>query len=1131
MNEDILKQALEQTLDESYNEMIDQDIPDYDFSPEFKAKMNGLILSQQTQTEHKRSKAIWFTAMAAAAALLCVTIGLSANTKPSRSHNYTPEIVSEDPVSSTSADTSAKASDSTTAAVTSSVGTSEKQTASETSTAVTTAVKKQTSSSAASLITQTSTSHSAPTVNTSASSAAVSASVTNTTVSAAVTATDITVTTDITEIMPDERSFSMKKISAFLAAFLTAQSTAIPHVNANSEITDIPVSPFISYNINYYINDSLQDKFREYRADESVLDINKDGQFDLKDVYICYRMAETPDQIKPDKHIIMDIDGDGINSADDITALMYYYATYNDITKDQLAKEYYFDAMGDLEIDSVSSNLSIQYLNAGSFIRTLTENANQIFRLYNIFQEITDEKGITFDLDGNGNTEIADILDYSIFELYYKQDGVGADHEDYPDDPPFLYVNEETYYRCQSLMEQYNIEDTAPVRGQLTAYMLRKFLDENGYKLEYSMNSYFDSLRKDKALVSHFSDLLDSYQCSIGFGSGDMRFNNICAPWEDDIREKEYSDFCKRAADDPSVVPDLNSDGKLDIADYRLADLFFDEYRIGDYIPQPLEYRDTFNKTMDINGNGVVGDLNDIICYQMYIAEKNGYTSDKCHAEIMKYYIEHPDFDPEHAGIYTSYAYGFESSKTYEQYLAEIEAGTNVIPDINNDGKADIADYAQAEIAQWEKAYRNKSRSSIVPDSVKSYYLNECDIDKDGYCGTFADLELIECYVADSLGIDYTDREHLHESLEVYIEEYISQFDDQLPEGEKTIKASFDKKLTEGFSIAQLQLIAHDTDGQQYVYEHADELTANITDKQKEILDLNSNGDIDSEDYIIAKTLYNNYFLDKNEAHKFYNVITEEYMNRFYNNFDLNKNGLNGDFTDLEMAELFYKKLLNSEFIEVDYYNDCIRRNQEEKEKLRSMSNEELNEWYENKLQRYIKDIEYGVKCEPDINWDNTVDINDLFYAYVGTEILNNNGNINDTDFMTYDQFSNYQNSFDVDNDGFSGTEYDFELIKRYIAKHTNMSFEETERRLDKFAKQHSDIFKHPTETTDERNGDANVDRSVNIADSVAIMQAYINPDKYALTDEGSFNADISNTGDGVTPKDAQLIQQKLLKL
>ena len=254
-------------------------------------------------------------------------------------------------------------------------------------------------------------------------------------------------------------------------------------------------------------------------------------------------------------------------------------------------------------------------------------------------------------------------------------------------------------------------------------------------------------------------------------------------------------------------------------------------------------------------------------------------------------------------------------------------------------------------------------------------------------------------------------------------------------------------------------------------------------------------------------------------------------MNRFYNNFDLNKNGLNGDFTDLEMAELFYKKLLNSEFIEVDYYNDCIRRNQEEKEKLRSMSNEELNEWYENKLQRYIKDIEYGVKCEPDINWDNTVDINDLFYAYVGTEILNNNGNINDTDFMTYDQFSNYQNSFDVDNDGFSGTEYDFELIKRYIAKHTNMSFEETERRLDKFAKQHSDNFKHQTETTDERNGDANVDRSVNIADSVAIMQAYINPDKYALTDEGSFNADISNTGDGVTPKDAQLIQQKLLKL
>ena len=63
------------------------------------------------------------------------------------------------------------------------------------------------------------------------------------------------------------------------------------------------------------------------------------------------------------------------------------------------------------------------------------------------------------------------------------------------------------------------------------------------------------------------------------------------------------------------------------------------------------------------------------------------------------------------------------------------------------------------------------------------------------------------------------------------------------------------------------------------------------------------------------------------------------------------------------------------------------------------------------------------------------------------------------------------------------------------------------------------------------RNGDANNDGETDMADAVLIMQAYANPDKYHLTEKGSFNADIFSTGDGVTPKDAQKIQMMLLGL
>ncbi len=63
--------------------------------------------------------------------------------------------------------------------------------------------------------------------------------------------------------------------------------------------------------------------------------------------------------------------------------------------------------------------------------------------------------------------------------------------------------------------------------------------------------------------------------------------------------------------------------------------------------------------------------------------------------------------------------------------------------------------------------------------------------------------------------------------------------------------------------------------------------------------------------------------------------------------------------------------------------------------------------------------------------------------------------------------------------------------------------------------------------------GDANEDGSVDIADATAIIQHMGNPDEYALSAQGAINADIVNTGDGVTGADAvvlQLLEAKKIK-
>jgi len=56
--------------------------------------------------------------------------------------------------------------------------------------------------------------------------------------------------------------------------------------------------------------------------------------------------------------------------------------------------------------------------------------------------------------------------------------------------------------------------------------------------------------------------------------------------------------------------------------------------------------------------------------------------------------------------------------------------------------------------------------------------------------------------------------------------------------------------------------------------------------------------------------------------------------------------------------------------------------------------------------------------------------------------------------------------------------------------------------------------------------GDANTDGEVNIADAVLILQSLANPDSYKLTQKGKTNADVSSHGDGITAKDALIIQQ-----
>ena len=69
--------------------------------------------------------------------------------------------------------------------------------------------------------------------------------------------------------------------------------------------------------------------------------------------------------------------------------------------------------------------------------------------------------------------------------------------------------------------------------------------------------------------------------------------------------------------------------------------------------------------------------------------------------------------------------------------------------------------------------------------------------------------------------------------------------------------------------------------------------------------------------------------------------------------------------------------------------------------------------------------------------------------------------------------------------------------------------------------------------------GDANCDNNVNMADVVLIMQSLVNPDKFGIngsetthiTRAGMDNADVEQSGNGITNNDALSIQKYKLNL
>lgn len=222
----------------------------------------------------------------------------------------------------------------------------------------------------------------------------------------------------------------------------------------------------------------------------------------------------------------------------------------------------------------------------------------------------------------------------------------------------------------------------------------------------------------------------------------------------------------------------------------------------------------------------------------------------------------------------------------------------------------------------------------------------------------------------------------------------------------------------------------------------------------------------------------------------------------------------------------------------------------------------------------YYKKVKSGEFPEPDINMNGRIEFEDYIFAdlILADDFLPDKSKYPDFDPKIIE---NFRKNCDFNDNEMSGDLSDVISIQLYVVKELGIPEDEVKNEMARYYKKHLewDVYDYehyvlPEESENNetekaadtqpefdgsapaksgvnaikgymsnidifipRNGDANNDGNVDISDAVLIMQSFANPEKYKLTEEGRFNADVNSTGDGITAKDAQKIQMKLLGL
>lgn len=345
--------------------------------------------------------------------------------------------------------------------------------------------------------------------------------------------------------------------------------------------------------------------------------------------------------------------------------------------------------------------------------------------------------------------------------------------------------------------------------------------------------------------------------------------------------------------------------------------------------------------------------------------------------------------------------------------------------------------------------------------------------------------------------------------------------------------------------------------------------------------DMNGDGRINAVDYYACDELYNNRYEPDPK-------FTQEDLDHYRFNFDINGNGISGDAADCSIAQLYICEQTGMKTKREKEYEDfrdawingevsnypwpgtnCLEGTRyplNAPDDLFSLcynyvyafTYPDSNELAV-RLLDYYTSVEAGLRAVPDVDMNGVIDAND--YICAENTLYSQTHTNEDLHTVSDEIMDNYIANFDLDGSGVSGDAMDTLLVLEYVSRKCDIDKIDLEEMAMNARGQYTENQSTPTGTTtapvpystvpttttavalpaaapkSEKTGDANCDSGVDLSDAILVMQALANPDKYEvegysnshITKQGKINADVDKSTGGLTANDALCIQEFLL--